>query len=332
MRIGSIVFATDQGLGYLAKDFFDNGIITDALVLRHGRRKEHDEWFSGQPRIGSVSHLRDSIAMCNWLTQMDAMLFLETPFEWGLIDLCRSVGVKTVLSAMHECMPDPLPATPDLFINPSALEQQIYGGIQINVPVPAAIKWHQREQAKVFVHNAGNGGLLGRNGTKELVEAWRYVESPAKLIIRCQEHQSLRIADHRIELITGTVPFEQLYDRGDIFIFPESLNGLSLPLQEAYASGMAVMATDRFPINTWLPQEPLIPVSDYVPTRIARRLRQFSRAIVKPHVIAQTVDQWYGKDIADLSLLGAQWAEQNSWQKLRPIYLSALASLVGKSA
>ena len=29
MKVGSIVFSTNSGLGILAKDFYDNGIITD---------------------------------------------------------------------------------------------------------------------------------------------------------------------------------------------------------------------------------------------------------------------------------------------------------------
>ena len=40
-----------------------------------------------------------------------------------------------------------------------------------------------------------------------------------------------------------------------MFVFPEKFNGLSLPLQEARAAGMLVLATDRFPMNTWLPRE-----------------------------------------------------------------------------
>jgi len=40
---GAIVLATDQGLGYLAKDFYDNGIINKVLIYKHSRRKNHTE-------------------------------------------------------------------------------------------------------------------------------------------------------------------------------------------------------------------------------------------------------------------------------------------------
>lgn len=332
MRVGSIVFATDQGLGYLAKDFFDNGLLTDVLVLRHGQRREHDEWFPGQPRIGSLSQLRDSMDVANWMTKMDAMLFLETPFDWNALSLYKSMGVKTALMPMHECEPDPLPATPDLFINPSALEQQIYGGgIHIPVPVPSHIQWRKRGIAQTFVHNAGNGGLAGRNGTKQLLEAWRLVRSPAKLIVRMQEPPpGLCAIDPRIEIITGTVHAEQLYDRGEVFVFPEMFNGLSLPLQEACASGMAVMATDRFPTNTWLPHEPLIPCHTHIRSRLAGRLRWFDQAVLDVLDIASTIDAWYGKDVGHLSEQGRLWALQNSWQELKPMYLKALSELCNR--
>jgi hypothetical protein len=33
MKVGSLVYATDSGLGILAKSFYDNGIITRSMVV-----------------------------------------------------------------------------------------------------------------------------------------------------------------------------------------------------------------------------------------------------------------------------------------------------------
>ena len=43
MTIGTVCYATDQGLAHLAKDFRDAGVIQEALVFRHpsGRRPTH---------------------------------------------------------------------------------------------------------------------------------------------------------------------------------------------------------------------------------------------------------------------------------------------------
>jgi hypothetical protein len=129
--------------------------------------------------------------------------------------------------------------------------------------------------------------------------------------------------DPRVELVIGVEPWESLWREGDVFVFPEKYNGLSLPLQEAYASGMLVMAADRHPVNTWLPKDPLIPVAEYrwgedfgIPIR---------HAIVKAEQIAANIDQWYDEEIEALSLQGKEWALENSWEQMRQPYLDILA-------
>lgn len=301
---GSIVYATEQGLGYLAKSFYDNGIVDLVLVQKHTSRKNHPEWYPN--RVADAEELLD---------KCDTLLFFETPFYWNIVNEAKRRGIKTVLMPMYECTLNPLPYKPDVIISPSLLDQDYFPDSEF-VTVPVTQKWKLRKKAEVFVHNAGNGGLGGRNGTKELIEAMKWVESPIKLIIRSQS-MKLKCDDPRVE-IQGPVPRETLYDQGDVFIFPEKFNGLSLPLQEAYASGMLVMTTDRHPNNTWLPNDCLIPVDRYKTQQISRR---FEVAVVEPEDIAKTIDEWYGKDISDFSRHGKIWGEQHSWEKLKPKYL-----------
>lgn len=306
---GAIVLATEQGLGYLAKDFFDNGIIDKVLIHPHGSRTNHYEWY---PKEAQVQSWHD-------LLECDNLVFFEEVFDWKIIPEARARGIRTVLMPMYECTRWPLPYQPDVIISPSDLDQQYYpDSVRLNVPV--SVPWRQRDKARVFVHNAGNGGIGGRNGTRELIEAMEYVKSPLKLIIRSQVYIKPS-TDPRIEIEIGTVRKEQLWDKGDVFVFPEKFNGLSLPLQEAYASGMLVMAGNRFPINTWLPTEPLIPVYDYKKETIAV---QFDSAIYTPAAIAATMDEWYDKDISSFSQQGKVWAEQNSWKILKEKYQTAL--------
>lgn len=302
---GAVVLATNQGLGYLAKDFYDNGVIDKVYVYPHSSRTNHYEWYDN-----TVDRIED-------LLDCDTILMFETPFDWTIIPKARQKGIKTILMPMYECTPLPPPYFPDLYITPSDLDQQYYPqGHRINVPVPNWVKWRLREKARVFVHNAGNGGLGGRNGTKELIEAMKYVKSPIKLIIRSQS-QNFTSDDPRIEIVKDNLPVEKLYEEGDIFIFPEKFNGLSLPIQEAFASGMPIMCGDRFPMNEWLPKELLIPVSDYKTEMI---MTKFESAIITPQDIAKSIDKWYDKDISKYSLLGKQFKEQNSWQKLKDQY------------
>ena len=189
--VGAIVLATEQGLGYLAKDFYDNGVIDKVFVQPHSTRKNHYEWYEN--RVDKMEDLLDC----------DTILMFETPFDWTIIPKARANGVKTVLMPMYECTNYPLVYIPDVILTVSDLDQQYYPtGTRINVPVPKHIKPRKRTIAKTFVHNAGNGGLGGRNGTQELLEAFKWVKSDAHLIVRSQVPIQ-QIDDPRIEYQIG---------------------------------------------------------------------------------------------------------------------------------
>ena len=307
-KVGAVVFATEQGLGYLAKAFYDNGVIDVVYVHKHSSRVNHYEWYTN--RVNTPDELLDC----------DVIMFFETAFDWKLIPKARERGVKTVLMPMYECTPCPLPYSPDLILCPSDLDLRYFEQGR-GVVVPVDVKWKLREKACVFVHNAGNGGLGGRNGTKELLEAMQYVKSPIKLIVRSQVPIKV-YNDPRIEYRIGT--FDDIWEEGDVFVFPEKFNGLSLPLQEAFASGMAVMCGDRFPMNTWLPKEILIPVARYKKEKIAV---EFDSAVITPQDIAKTIDAWYNKDITKLSLAGLEFNKNNSWKIWKEKYLNILKSV-----
>ncbi len=262
------------------------------------------------------------------------MLFFETPFIWELLPYCRSRGVRTFIMPMYECMPATLPYQPDRFLCPSLLDMAYFPDRSEFLPVPVEVPWRLRGKAEIFVHNSGHGGLRNRNGTYELIEALRFIKSPIRLILRLQPGSILAgngaahltcMADNRVDWREGNFLYETLYQEGDVFVFPEKFNGLALPLQEACASGMLVMATDRFPMNTWLPNDPLIPSHSHQTARVSPRCVEFKEAAIHPKDIAATIDAWYGRDISELSQLGALYAVHNSWQALKQKYLEALS-------
>jgi hypothetical protein len=312
--IGAIVVATEQGLGYLAKAFYDNGIIDKVMIHHHTSRKNHWEWYQG-----SVETNEDL-----FLSKLTHLIFFETPYDWKIIIRAREKGIKTILIPMYECTPYPFPYEPDKIWCPSGLDYKFYHGKdQSNlklVQIPVDVKWQKRTKARVFVHNAGNGGLGGRNGTKELLEALKWVKSPIRLIIRSQVSIK-QIDDPRVEYRIGT--FDDIWFEGDVFIFPEKFNGLSLPIQEAFASGMLVMATNRFPNTDYLPHKPLIPIKGYHKESINV---SFDCADIDPKDIAKCIDSWYDKDITEFSLLGLKYNQLNSWKNLKEKYKTLLSA------
>lgn len=334
MKVGSFVYATNQGLGILAKDFYDAGVVTDVMVIAHGSRAMRQNWYPNSSKI--LYNLRDSRAfrdMQEFCKTVDLMLFFETPFEWRIMEWCKSVGIRTALMPMHECMPNEHPE-PDITLCPSELELDHYlekypKGKVFHIPVPVpdvvAAQWRLRERAETFVHNGGHGGLRGRNGTRELLQAIPLVQSDAKFIIRSQIVIPDLTRYRNVQVELGDVPYGNLYSEGDVFLFPEKFNGLSLPLQEAYASGMLVMATDRYPTNRWLPDPPLICTMGSRRSSVSGRCLEFDEAIVDPKEIAATIDAWYGQDITQYSQFGKEYGETNSWANLKPRYLEALS-------
>lgn len=304
---GIVCFATEQGLGRQAKDLFDNGIVQQVLVHPHSTYKNHLEWYPN--RVNTFDEL---------LERCDTIFFIETPFDWKYVLRAREKGVKTVLFIMFECTR--LPYYPDVLVGGSVLEAETYPNLPvkvITVPVPKALKWRKRTRAKVFVHNAGHGGIGGRNGTMNLIKAIPMVKSDAKFIIRSQVPITLPYDDQRVEIRVGDFPYETLFSEGDVFVYPDKFGGSCLPLQEAHASGMLVMASDRHPSNKWLPKEPLIPIRGYKKETI---IQPFDSAIVDPKDIAMQIDAWYNKDITKYSLMGRVWGRANSWEKLKREY------------
>jgi hypothetical protein len=304
-KVGSVVLATEQGLGYLAKSFYDNGIIDVVHVHRHSTRENHHEWYPN--RVESIDGLLDC----------DIILYFETCFDLPFMKRAKEKGIKIVFMPMYECSNPDIVKMADKIIVPSLLDKKYYPDA-VFIPVPVEVAWRQREYAKVFVHNAGNGGLGGRNGTKELLEAMKWVKSPIRLLIRSQVKIE-PIKDDRIEYRIGT--FEDIWSEGDVFVFPEKFIGLSLPIQEAFASGMLVMATNRFPNNAYLPAAPLIPVTKTKKERIAV---EFECAEIDPKIIAVAIDTWYNSDITAYSLRGKEYGETHSWKSLKDQYLSLL--------
>ena len=155
-----------------------------------------------------------------------------------------------------------------------------------------------------------------------MISSLPHIKSPIELIFRSQKPLDNDINDNRVRKQIGTLKYEDLYKEGDVFLFPEKFNGLSLPLQEAYSSGMLVMTTHRHPNTEWLPSDPLIPVKGYTEDRIVNV--PFKRAEISPIDIANTIDSWYNKDITELSIMGKKWGEAHSWDKMLPEYLKII--------
>lgn len=339
-RVGSINYATRQGLGYLAKDFYDHGITSEVLIYAHPDGRETvREWYPESTRIvvGRDFSTRCRTDVAQFLSKIDVCLFFETPFDWNVLPLCKKHGVKTVLVPMYEWSLLSPPYQFDKVISPSLLDQKYFPGSPF-LPVPVTDRyWRQRTTALRFLHNGGGIGAREHKGTRQLIEAIPYIQSPVSLTVRAQNGAALeRIlkdnprshADRRVTWEFGERSYETLWDDHDVLIAPEKFNGLSLPLQEAFAAGMLVMTTDRFPTNTWLPKGPLIPVASTQTVQVMGGHNRIEESVVDPVEIARCIDAWHGADIVEFSKVGKEFATRYNWRNLKPMWSREIASVL----
>lgn len=338
MKVAALSYATSQGLSHLLKAFYDHGLVTHPIIMRHpaSRREPNMHWYPrGTPVVSGPRHRSWGRAL-EVISSADVFLAFETFFDWSIIDFCRRRNTKTVLMPMYEWTPARMSHKPDLMLCPSLLDRDYLGGEFLTVPVDPS-HWKLRTRADRFLHNAGNVGCREHKGTRQLLEAIPLVQNPDfRITVRAQDERALRSivqgcpaaeSDPRCKIEYGEIPYEKLWDDHDVLIAPEKQNGLSLPLQEGWAAGMAVMTTDRYPMNAWLPKELLIPVERYEKAHNGGCI-EFDSAVVNPRDIAATIDAWIGKDISQFSLAGKAWADTNSWPVLLPRYREILEGLL----
>lgn len=330
MRVGTICYDTSQGLGRLPKDYYDNGVITDVIVYRHSSRPAAGHYPNAEVFTTRPFNRKRIV---QFLKQIDTLLLFETPFDWSYLKLCKLHNVYTVLMPMYEHHPVNPPYKFDKFLCPSLLDMDYFPEGEF-IPVPFRTDtWQQRTRARRFLHNGGNLGMRGHKGTLELLKAVEHVKSPFELTVRAQDVSGLNdlleqvpsvLDDKRVTIQKGEIPYTSLWDDHDVLIAAEKFNGLSLPLQEAYAAGMLVMTTDRFPMNTWLPTEPMIPVAEKHWIHVSGGKPEVEECTIDPVAIAATIDAWYDRDITEFSIRGREHAQANSWEVLKPRILKAI--------
>lgn len=334
MKIGTINFATHSGLGILTKEFYDNEVINDIIVIKHGSFPSyHKEWYP-EAYAFDPSDI-DFNRIENWIKGLDVLFLIETNFIGGIIELAKKHNVGVALMPMYECSPFPLDV--DLYLTPSQIDYDYYKEmypnkriVMLNVPSHSKIKWKLKNKALTFTHNAGNNKFADRNGTKLLIDALPYIKSDCKIQINSQTSIP-HINDPRVKINTKNLSFNKLWDTTDVFLFVERYNGLSLPLQEAHSSGCAVIAGNRYPINTWLPNKLLVKPIEYNNLKFPGGNNiPFNSAQYDPKDVAKKIDEIHGQDISKYSIMGKIWAEANSWDLLKPRYLDLLESIIKK--
>ena len=330
MEIGFIGYESHSGLGHLMRDFFDNGIVNRVLVVRHPRDQNYADWYPP-----AVRYTKDRCEP--FLRGLDVLLLFENAFLWDVASLARQHGTRIVMIPNYEFTPFPSPVAPNLVLCPSSLDVDYYADQHRTMLLPIPLDTNKipgRRAAapacpSTMWDTAAMTGGTEHPGCSKRCSTSRvpYVSSSAAETGEPRVRQLFERGwdDPRVTLRYGDVAERgDLWSEGDVYVAPERYNGVSLPLQEAFGWGMLVMTTDRYPMNTWLPTEPMIPVDRYESYHLAV---DFERAVIEPRAIAAMIDQWYGRDISRFSEQGRRWAAEHNWDVMRPKYLDILQGL-----
>src|SRR2546421_3059033 len=143
MRLGSLVFATDNGLGNQTRILYDRLKPTKTMLLDisfHNKLPLHEEWYpnadiktNGFPTKAEID---------SFLEGLDVVFFCETPLNYYLIEKANQLGIATICQYNYEfCswLDRPNLPRPTIFAGPTLWNKNklAVGGIQMELlPVP----------------------------------------------------------------------------------------------------------------------------------------------------------------------------------------------------
>jgi len=328
LRIGAVCRVDNGGLANLAYDYWKNlHEITKVLTILSEAAYQNLTRYPEQIICQNYPTLEQ---IDKFLTDIDVVLAFETPYNWNIFSMAKDRGIKTVLIPNYEWTEEKPPIEPDLYLCPSMMERDIYKfyptkSEYIQSPIDRKIfKFKLRTKANTFIFNNGHGGTAGRNGMAILAQAIPLVKKDVKFLIHSQVAIP-EITDPRVTVKLGdTKGRAELYEEGDVMVFPRMFGALSLPTWEALSCGIPVLSTDIFPFNEMLPKEWFFRPTETKQFRTSSQNRMINAYIAYPQTLADKIDEWAGKDITEDSKKADEITEQFSWNNSKDKILQCL--------
>lgn len=342
-RIGLVARADNRGLGVMTHEFYRHMQPERTLVIAAGKFTPYEEHFDRYPdgRVAQWDGTTLAPEDVDWLLEgCDVLYTAETPYDYSLLETARRRGVATVVHGMWEFLrwsvDDSLPR-PDLFLAPSTWCLDQWPPPTEHLPVPVATdRFAGRERTEVgqFLHIAGHRAFSDRNGTAAVLSALKHVRRPAPLVLRSQSRLAVPARVRGVKITVGhgdTTDYWRLYDQGDVLVAPRRYGGLSLPMNEAMAAGMAVVSTNIAPQKEFLHPAGLVAG----PRRRLKAAAQTVEAIdADPRKLGAKLDELVATPelVAEMSRASLAYARSISWSTLLPRYRAVLAEVAGAFA
>lgn len=336
MAVGIVSYLSKRGLGTMCHDLRTHLGIDRQLVIPDGNWPYTLEWCNGEEfylRQWEVE--RDDLIAWKQVDKIDTLVSIETGFGDNTFKWAKEIGMKTILICMWEHYHPRLPAyrNVDLVICPSwkAFQEVPYDS-KVFLPYPVDTEeftFAERSgPAKVFVHNAGSGGLNGRKGTLEALKGFQRAAAIMQnndlvLLLRSQvpildliTQEELAAGDYgQIEILPPTKEKAEQYEDGDVLIAPAKYEGHFLVGLEAMASGMPVITTDAAPMNELFQKDRRLLVNVETKSPAGTVNPHCMSNIVSIEDLAQKIIWCATNDMQEISRRNRQVAEEeHSWK------------------
>lgn len=328
MKLGLIARRDFGGLAYQTKDYYDHLKPVKTMVIDLSRLNGMKQQTSWYPNEMVVDVMPNRLQIESFLQGLDTVLMAETPMNYQLYTIAREMGVKTVNVINWEFfdhIAKPELPLPDVIIMPSVWHYEdaeqfcLEKGIelhQLHHPVDRSkIPYRPRATKKVF-HIAGKPAVHDRNGTWEALAAY-----PDLRVITQDEEFARHIRKRfRNSNVFTDIPYNKLFDMGDILLFPRKYGGNCLPLNEALAAGIPVLMPDISPNNHLLPKEWL-----YKAKRTGSFTPRTTVDLYEPIIdsVRERVE-WVKENIEQESKKASDIADTISWDTLKDRWLNIL--------
>ena len=347
MKIGVIVRGEDRGLGIQTWEAWRHLDPAETLLVEMGELARgfecHADRYPGAYRVSFDGHRFDNIGTVkNFLKRVDVVYTAETVYDWRLCEWARHLGTAVVIQTnpeLHRTVRERDGHEPTMWWNPTdwhmdLLRQPAWTEAPVEeVPMPVAVERFPmtitatpRPIRVLFV--IGHAAINDRNGASIIQRTLRRLDPDLSTWrIQGQDDHIFKIPDGVQTYVEVNGPVEHypdLYADADVLVMPRRYGGLCLPVQEACASGLAIVMSDCSPNERW----PIIPILTERPTKLNRRGIQMRH----PNFVdlVMTIERLAAApgEVDAAKLAAVEWARDNSWEALLPTWRRVLAEAV----
>lgn len=339
MRCGLIGRSELRGLGNQSVSVL-HGLNPDKVLLvepqpaswpQHperyvGHRVTHVYWRRGQ--------LHPEREVRRWFEGLDVAYVAESVYDSRVPFFAAEAGCVIVRHANPEQLsPDEIvPNDPTVWwsATPWRLEHLPLGTRVVPMPTetpPRAVSPDPQSPVR-FLHPIGHVAQEDRSGASLVSQAVRRLHAPCQVTVLCQDRRlniAFRTKGPHVELRVregGVVDHWDQYRDQDVLVLPRRYGGLSLPNLEAMASGLVLVTTETCPNEIW--PGPKVPVRRR--WWVQMRCGQVEVCDADPVALADIMARLAGDrdEVAKWQAESLAWAEANSWEALRPLWLEEL--------